>query len=1381
MKRPSFTATLWVILLSCFQQAGAQIGKFYSTDRELSSSLINHVYQDRRGFIWVSTEDGLNKFDGNKFTIYRQNPNDTASLAVNYIKSVFEDSHNRFWVLGLDVVQLYERDTDSFRMIPFRLNGGVAPHTMAIIERKNKEIWIGTLGQGVMKLENERFVPVEEVNRIIETRSVEMIYEDEQQQVWINTKDKGLFLYSPATRKVRRFTARDQLTSETISSFTENKKGQLFAGTLNGGLMRLNRSTMAFEPVPYQNKTDLNIKTLMTDSRNNLYIGTDGNGIKQIDSDNNRIVDCNINIGVFDLSSSKVHSILEDNGGNFWLGIFQKGLVFVPSMQNKFNYYGYKSFNKNSIGSACVMSIRQDRKGVIWVGTDNDGLYAIDDDGNRLAHFKEKDGSNPDGSAPLSIMCILEDSQGRLWVGSYFNGLALIDKTTGRSRYIRLLSGKDSQGNNERIFCLTEDSDRNIWVGTYGSGVYKMSLSQQILAQYKSDRASGGNSDGNRLCNDYINCIIRDKDGLLWIGTCNGLSCLNPETETFMDFSEEESPLTRAFVHTMLEDGNGILWIGTSEGLYRFDKKRRQLTSYHVDKGLPSNVICGIVEDNDGNLWISTHQGISKLIVSTGTFVNYYASDGLYGNEFTRGAYYRNKQGKIYFGGTSGISSFFPHEITTQKRKLNVEITDFMLANRSIRKGDRCGGNIITDTLVMDATRFTLAHDHNSFSLEFSTMDFSTPEKTVYQYKLEGLNNDWLSTNPGTNRVTYTNLPPGKYTFSVRAKEDENLSDIRRATIIITPPWHRTGWAKLLWATLLGAIIYSIIMYLIARIRHKNELLKVLHQEEINEAKLQFFINISHEIRTPLTLIISPLEKLIAEAGSEIQPTYRMIYRNAQRILRLINQLMDIRKIDKGQMKLKFRQTDLTGFVDDLVRTFDYQARKKNIKFSFEHEGNALKAWIDLNNFDKVLMNVLSNAFKYTPDNGEITVRIAEGTDNSVRGPLRTYIEITVTDTGTGINKDEMERIFERFYQAGGQPGRSASGTGIGLHLSRSLVELHHGTIKAENREDRAGARFIIRLPAGAGHLSIEELEDKENAMGIKLSEKSDAQIFAAADDGYPKSRKNRRKTRYRVLIAEDDDEIRQYICRELGAEFHVNGCSNGKEALDTIMREEIDLIVCDIMMPELDGITLCKKMKQNINVNHIPVIMLTAKSKTEDRIEGLEVGADAYIVKPFNMEVLRTTVFNLINNRERLKGQRSSKLIIEERVDKIERKSNNELLMNRILKIINERISDPELNVEALAAGVGLSRVHMHRKLKELTNQSTKNFIRNIRLKQAATLLIENGITVSEVAYATGFISVSHFSNAFKDFYGVSATEYREINSTKKPAHQNDPEEYGK
>ena len=555
-------------------------------------------------------------------------------------------------------------------------------------------------------------------------------------------------------------------------------------------------------------------------------------------------------------------------------------------------------------------------------------------------------------------------------------------------------------------------------------------------------------------------------------------------------------------------------------------------------------------------------------------------------------------------------------------------------------------------------------------------------------------------------------------------------------------------------------------MYALSRIHRRQEVMKQKHQEQINEAKLQFFINISHEIRTPMTLIISPLEKLIAERSEKTQ-VYLMIHRNAQRILRLINQLMDIRKLDKGQMHLKFRETDMVGFINDLMQTFNYQAQKKNISFTFDKElpePDSLKVWIDLNNFDKVLMNVLSNAFKYTQEGGDIRILLKTGHNNAYRGALKEYFEIDITDNGIGIDEDKIEQIFERFYQINNDVTQSNFGTGIGLHLSRSLVELHHGTIKSENRKDGPGTRFVIRLPLGCRHLKAEELESLENLTNrLPTSQLPKETVYETKDEFADSGKPVKSKTRYRILIIEDDDEIRRYICDELSSDFRISECTNGREGLETILKEKPDLVISDIMMPEMDGITLCRKMKQNVNINYIPIVLLTAKSKTEDRIEGLEIGADAYIVKPFNTEYLRTTISNLIANRERLRGKLVGDQQIEENIVKIEMKSSDEILMGKVMKTINDHLADPALNVEMLASNVGMSRVHMHRKLKELTHQSARDFIRSIRLKQAAHLLSEKKLSVSEIAYATGFSNLSHFSNTFRDFYGISPSEYKE------------------
>jgi signal transduction histidine kinase/DNA-binding response OmpR family regulator len=603
----------------------------------------------------------------------------------------------------------------------------------------------------------------------------------------------------------------------------------------------------------------------------------------------------------------------------------------------------------------------------------------------------------------------------------------------------------------------------------------------------------------------------------------------------------------------------------------------------------------------------------------------------------------------------------------------------------------------------------------------------------------------------------------------VRALSHGNLSEIRTVKILITPPWYEMWWAYCIYVFLLGLLVLGIVNYILSRMRHRREIMKREHAEQLNEAKLQFFINISHEIRTPMTLIINPLEKLLAEKkGGEVQKTYLMIYRNAQRILRLINQLMDIRKLDKGQMFMKFRETDMVGFIDHVILTFDYMARKKKIHFSFEHAMPQLKVWVDMNNFDKILMNIFSNAFKYTPEQGEITVSLSTGRDATRRDPLKEYFEITVTDSGIGLDREKIERIFERFYQIDNDVTKSNFGTGIGLLLSRSLVELHHGIILAENREDAPGSRFVIRIPLGSAHLRTDELEDVEalitpHAVLVK-PEKTDLEEVFEEEEGEEDEegkKTGKAKNRMRILIVEDEEEILSYLKEELEGDYRIMTRKNGREAYDTILADTPDLVISDIMMPEMDGLSLCRKIKQNTNVNHVPVILLTAKSKPEDTMEGMATGADAYMVKPFNTELLKSTIANLLANRKLLKSKFSGAQQQEDKVQKLSMKSADEILMSKIMKVINENLSNPDLNVEMLAANVGLSRVHVHRKLKELTNLSARDFIKNIRLQQAAALLKEKKLTVSEVAYATGYTNLSHFSSSFKEVHGMSPKEY--------------------
>lgn len=1348
-----------IVLLLCLVvlPLAAQTGKFYSTNNELSSSLINQIFQDKRGFIWIATEYGLNRFDGLRFSNYKHVSGNSTSIKNNYVRTLFEDSRQNLLVGCIDGLMKYDSETDTFREIPMiRAGKRVFPHITQMQKLHNGEIWVVTTGQGIFRLDEEKqqAESIDAIMRQVNYNFQSNLYEDSHYNIWIGTEGHGLICYLPDTQEVRVFRY-PVINDNYVSAIGEDKYGNLFIGTQKHGLSRYEREQNRFVPVPYMGGEELSIYCLtLVDDR--LLIGTDGQGLKTYNRMTGKIEDYSINSAPLDFSEGKIHTIMEDRDKNLWVGLFQKGIVLMPKQENPFEYYGNKSIHYNPIGQGCVMSIYQDSNRHLWVGADNEGIFELDAEGRRLRHYQP--GNNPRSMAN-TIMCMYEDTNGDFWLGSYTRGLAKLNRRTGECEYPLPVD-------NEKIFSITEDRHKNLYIATFGSGFYQYNLVTKELKHYESSKDETGDLTRNELANDWVNYIFCDSEGMIWLGHYKGISCFNPVNESFINYWKVNTLVEDRVGYVVQEDHAGNIWAGTTDGLYCFNKKTDELTCFTVADGLPNNVICGICEDEEHNMWISTYMGICKYDAKTGRYINYYAGDGLQGNEFTHGAFYKDEAGKVYFGGINGITYFQPSSIESVLKDTKVWITDFSIFNQPVRKNTRSGRHTVIYTSVPDANMFQLAHYDNTFSIVFSTLQYNNPEQISYQYKIEELSNQWLSTEPGVNRVTYNNLLPGKYTFHVRALSHGNLSEIRTVKILITPPWYEMWWAYCIYAFLFGLLVLGIVNYILSRMRHRREIMKREHAEQLNEAKLQFFINISHEIRTPMTLIINPLEKLLAEKkGGEVQKTYLMIYRNAQRILRLINQLMDIRKLDKGQMFMKFRETDMVGFIDDVMLTFDYMARKKKIHFSFEHVMPQLKVWVDMNNFDKILMNIFSNAFKYTPEQGEITVILSTGRDSTRCDPLKEYFEITVTDNGIGLDREKIERIFERFYQIDNDVTKSNFGTGIGLHLSRSLVELHHGIILAENREDAPGSRFIIRIPLGSAHLRTDELEDVEAVITphtvLVKPEKTDLEEAFEEEEDEESKKAGKSKNRMRILIVEDEEEILSYLKEELEGDYRIMTRKNGREAYDTILADTPDLVISDIMMPEMDGLSLCRKIKQNTNVNHVPVILLTAKSKPEDTMEGMATGADAYMVKPFNTELLKSTIANLIANRKLLKSKFSGAQQQEDKVQKLSMKSADEILMSKIMKVINENLSNPDLNVEMLAANVGLSRVHVHRKLKELTNLSARDFIKNIRLQQAAALLKEKKLTVSEVAYATGYTNLSHFSSSFKEVHGMSPKEY--------------------
>jgi signal transduction histidine kinase/ligand-binding sensor domain-containing protein/CheY-like chemotaxis protein/AraC-like DNA-binding protein len=1292
---------------------------------EISSNLIHDICQDSMGFIWIATEYGLNKFDGITFKQYLHDERDTSSVSDNNIHKLLIDTENRLWICCINGLQVYDAEKDVFRHI--RFPDHLKPHVTDLKEFPDA-FWIATSGKGLFELKKNscEAQPLKSLNGLVENRVISCIYEDIRRSIWIGTlnnqlHDEGLLQINPETGETAVFHLPGQL-DKNINAIAEDGAGHLYIGTSNSVLL-YDAVSGKFIPVLCKDHPRISVKSMISGSDGRVFVGTEGQGLKYIDLSQKQLVSAENAQFPFDFRKARVYALLEDRNRNLWLGCFQKGLFQIPHQTQPFDFWGFH--DKVFPLEGAVTSICEDSQGAMWCSIANEGIFRLNEQGKVEKHFPQ----------PQTTVCLFEDSDRQLWVSIYDKALlAKMDKKTGQCRFVPVpQSGY--------IKTMVEDRQKRLYLSTFGLGFIRYNLQTGAWEKIKMQNREPGRGD---LKNFWINALLCDSRGLIWLGHYQGVSCYDPDRDRFIHTGYMDS-LSTQITLSLLEDRAGKIWLGTYNGLFRIDTLTGDVKNYTMADGLSNNVICGLTEDEQGDIWCSTFQGINQLKVKEEKIISYRSGNGLTDRVYNRGVYFHDKNGKIYFGGNTGITSFFPGNIAVSDYDCDIVTTNLYIHNQPVSTRTASGGKPVTDTGINHAKTFRFAYEDNTFTFEFSTMDFHDPQNIHYEYRLKELSDSWDATLPGVNRITYTHLPPGNYTLEIKARKYGSLSSVKRLFLRISPPWYQSRSAYICYFLLLIAVGLQA-----AYVINKKQ------TETVNEAKLRFFINISHEIRSPMTLIISPLDRLLKRnCDADTRKTLERMQRNAQRILGLINQLLDIQKIDKGQMKLKFSETDLVGFIKELFEVFEEQATQRNIRFTFERHVEKLPVWIDRNNFDKVLMNVLSNAFKYTPDAGEISIFLTSGIDAGNWGTLHNYAEICIIDTGTGIDEDKIKKIFNRFYQAHNELTFGNTGSGIGLNLSHTLIKLHQGSLTASNRNDVKGSCFTIRIPLGKDHIRKEYLAENEPDARLVVR-----QELPARQDAY-KKKFVKRKTNYKILVADDEEEIRDFIRQELGETYKIITATNGKDAWQTTLSQLPDLIILDVMMPEIDGFTFVKKLKTNSHASHIPVILLTSKAKHDDRLHGLDKGADAYLTKPFNIDELFATVNNLINNRRMLKGKFSGTQDQQDKVKSIDFKSSDELLMERIMTIINDNMANPDLNVRMLVSKVGLSHVQLHRKLKEMTGIPASDFIRNIRLKQAAELLKEKKMNITQIAYAVGFANQTHFSTAFKKFYGISPTEY--------------------
>ena len=1303
------------------------MGKFFTTDhQQLSSSFVSQVYLDHDGFLWITTRNGINRYDGYQFRVFKKENEADKTLYSNYVNGMMQDRNGLFYFGMYGALQTW--DGEQFHNVTLLDHEGKPSYGYAtcFLERANGDLLAGTSGLGVMKFSDKQ--TARQLGGVFAgLHTVNSLLEDKDGRLWIVTDQDGLLCYDGKSLRHYLNDRKDLILGQLCS----DRQGHVYVGT-NAGLYRQQGDSF----VHVTATGNRSVSALFCDRYDCIIVGYDGKGIAIYDPKKDTVIDNPFFSMEVDLAKSKVYSIIEDRNGNLWFGLLQKGLYRQPIAPNGFNYMGYRlGHERNAIGSACVVSVLIDSKHRTWVGTDKDGLYVFDANDRLLRHLLD--------GFPSTVMAIEEGADGRIWIGSYGEGGGWIDPAG--MKYHPITCPLDDH---LIIMDIAADKEGRLWVATMRHGMLCITPGDQQIRTYVMKPGADNDRMVNSISNNFVSQLYVSDDGQrVYAATSMGICCLDVASGSWTKVFDSNC-LNYSEPVRVVREYDGRVWYGTNVGLYCYDLKTRETRHYTADDGLSDNGIASIERDRQGKMWITTSHGMTLFDPDKGPSGNYFTDDGLQSNEFSDGCSCCTPDGTIIFGGTGGVTWFKPEKILQSQWEASVQLTSLTINGTPVNTATRSGSYQVTDTPVTASSHFELGYHDNSFAIQFSTLTYENPEHITYLYSING--EPYRMMPAGHNELSFTHLPPGTYRFRVKAERNNIQTPERSFTLVVHSPWYRSAWAYFFYALIIGLFLWQFFTYRYHRMQNRLRLQAHIHAEEMGEAKLRFFMNISHEIRTPMTLIITPLLSLIKnEDNPERKNVYETIRRNAERILNLINQMMDLRKIDKGQMQMRMSEQNLVGFINDIYTLFGHQAKSRQINFSFEHDCDRLPVWIDRSNFDKVVVNVLSNAFKYTPAGGEIGIRLTHDDQHAV---------IAVRDNGEKIPEDKLEKIFQRFYQADSTSNDRNAGTGIGLDLTRSLVELHHGTITVHNLDK--GCEFVITIPLGKDHLRPEEI--------ITETDLPQETLMSLAEEPEPVEEKEEvtpmeqpAASGNSIVIAEDDDEIRNYLEAELSRDYDVHTCVNGREALAEIYRIKPSLVISDVMMPEMDGHALCSQLKSNSSTNFIPVILLTARSREEDRLEGLETGADAYIVKPSNMDILRRTIHNMLDSRRllRMKYERTDGL--EEQMEEIRLKSPDEKLLDKIMECVRKNLTNSDLNIDMISDEVGISRVHLHRKMKELTGQTPHDFIRSIRLKKAAQLLTERGMNVTEVMYACGFANSASFSTIFRKYYGMSPRDY--------------------
>ncbi|HEY4149182.1 MAG TPA: two-component regulator propeller domain-containing protein [Chitinophagaceae bacterium] len=1371
-----------LLVLFCLLQLllRAQPGQYPFThidiSRGLSNNQVTSIFKDSKGFLWFGTMAGLNRYDGYKFRVFRHDPHDSTSLNDDFINRVLEGPEGKIWVDTRNGFTIYDPLTETFNNnLPAYLSTLSLPNVALtqLVKDSNGDYWFLMAQQGLYK-----YISATKKTILLYQRpqaDIAALAEDGHGSIWLVHSHGLLEKIDTRTGKLlAQSNALHRVNGEDSLGYAVFIDGQqelwMYVPGNPQGIYHFTPATDAVQHIDKddgvsQLNTNLVIGVLQ-DNKDRIWICTDHGGVNVLDK-----TDYSIRYLVNNTDDDKsiaqnsITTAYKDNAGIIWLGTYKKGVSYYHESIIKFPLIRHQPSHPNSLSFDDVNRFVEDARGNLWIGTNGGGLIYYNRENGTFKQYLHQ-ANNPNSIGNDVIVSLWVDRQQKLWIGSYFGGLDCYDGKT--FTHYKHRQGDSTSLSDDRVWEIFEDSKNNLWVGTLAGGLNRFDRKKNVFYHYTLGMP-------NSIGSNYIATLLEDHAGNLWIGTANGVDVLGKTTGRFVHFAlsaTDSNSLSNDNIISMLEDSRGLMWVGTRDGLDVFDNNKKTFQTFRTVNGLPSSTIENILEDDEHRLWISTPNGIScmKVDKNAGTgrvslqCRNYDELDGLQGTEFNENAAFKTSKGELIFGGANGFNIFHPENIVSDKAIPSLVLTDLQVFNHSVGIGEEINGRVLLPQAISATKAITLRYDDNVLSIEFAALNYSNTEKNQYAYKLDGFNKNWLVTDGNMRKATYTNLDPGDYTFHVKAANDEGQWNEKGIAlqIKILPPFWRTPLAYMLYVFLLVGILWFSRQLILQRARMRFEIeqqrQEAQRMHELDMMKIKFFTNVSHEFRTPLSLILTPLDKMIRTAGQPDQKKqFQLIHRNARRLLNLVNQLLDFRKMEVQELRLNATTGDIVRFIRDISYSFTDMAEKKNIRFLFQSSVESLAASFDNDKLERILFNLLSNAFKFTPENGAVTVQLDLQSKDD-----RNYLAIRVTDTGIGIPVEKQEKIFERFFQYDIPGSMVNQGSGIGLAITKEFVKLHEGMIDVESEPDK-GSCFTVLLPVLAeNELPVERQQ-------APAAEASETEAWETGENGHlpetePPADHEHHKNhgsdkRATILLVEDNEDFRFYLKDNFRNQFNIIEAANGREGWQKALGYHPDLVVSDISMPEMNGIELCKKIKKDRRTSHIPVILLTALMGEEQQLRGLETGADDYMTKPFNFEILQSRIRNILNGQMRLRK------VLQKRVDvnpaDISPVSPDEQFIHQALELVEKNISEPDFSVEDMSKALYMSRVALYKKLIALTGKTPIEFIRSIRLKRAAQLLEKSQMSVAEIAYEVGFNNPKYFARYFKEEFNMVPSAY--------------------